>query len=255
MADNEDESVGQAVARGVLWTAAVPFRLGFYATKLGYRAVKGAAQQNAINTLKEADAPNAKARQQERDKQLAALKAAVPPLPPDRMRATIQLNEIKYPITKQRIVQSAFGFPSAEHVPAGEETRYSVDMILELPETDRAIIREHELTGIVLQEEPLYTHDRIIEQQMEFDQMIEAQHHAAAKASYMASKQMFLDGARTAKLTTRVGDLLVSPHSRMFETAHEANEYAEKLKTKLLPRIKELIDQYRGHKQSQTVEF
>ena len=66
---------------------------------------------------------------------------------------------------------------------------------------------------------------------------------------------MAFEHMKTARLETRIGDLLKTPYSRLFERAHQATEYSTLLKTKLLPRMKQLITGHAAHQKTETVEF
>lgn len=156
---------------------------------------------------------------------------------------------------QQRKVARLFGPPKFEYVEIGEDSRYSVDMIITLSETDRAVIREHQLYGIVLQEEPMYTKHDIVARADELDEQAAAARHPVYKAIQESTNKTVVDRMRGDKRVTRVGDLLKQPFSRDFKNEHSATEYADKLKTIFLPRLKELIEKYRDHKRNDTLEF
>jgi hypothetical protein len=46
-----------------------------------------------------------------------------------------------------------------------------------------------------------------------------------------------------------------APYTRIFETLPEANDYADKLKGDLLPRVKDMLDRNVDRKSTETVEF
>lgn len=175
----------------------------------------------------------------EREAQLKALAAAVPSTPLSSMRATVQTNTYK--------VARAF--------------IYSVDMILELTETERAIIKEHELDDIVLEDVSLYSKEDLQRKESDI-----AKHHQAFEDAFTSDKMVreklaeqmdtnTLAMMKTARLKTTVGQLLASPYSRVFNSPHEANDYAQALKTKFLPEMKKIIDKHGAHKQTETLQF
>lgn len=53
----------------------------------------------------------------------------------------------------------------------------------------------------------------------------------------------------------KLGDYLVFPFTKLFESPHEATQYANRLKTKILPSLRELIDSYKTQSSQQTIEF
>ena len=112
--------------------------------------------------------PKQKARDEARAKQLAALKAAVPPGPTERMRATIQLNEYKKPRHERKRIYRLIGEHNYIYHEVGEDTCFSVDMILEMSETERATIKQHELNDIVLEETATYTEEEILKKFIRF---------------------------------------------------------------------------------------
>ena len=52
-----------------------------------------------------------------------------------------------------------------------------------------------------------------------------------------------------------LADYMKAPYSRIFKTLPEANDYSDKLKTELLPKVKELLDRNVDRKATETVEF
>ena len=45
---------------------------------------------------------------------------------------------------------------------------------------------------------------------------------------------------------TRFGDLLVTHYRRIFSNPHEAKDFADKLKTEMLPAVRKLINSYQS---------
>lgn len=239
-----EDKIGDAIG----WTVSAPF-------KLAYRAVKVASQAKELETLATTAAARDEARKQVRAKQLADLAAAAPQGPADRMRATIHLNEYKVPWHEPKKVHHLLGKPSYDYMEVEEHTRYSVDMILQLSETDRAIIRQHRLEEVILDEEPLYTELQTAKSAVENADAIEREDDLLMREILKDGAQRSKEEHRTAKRVTKVGDLLLFRYTREFERPFTAKEYSDKLKTSLLPKLKQLIDRYRNHKQAETLEF
>ena len=171
------------------------------------------------------------------------------------MRATIQLNEYKTPRTKQKRIKRMIGDNSLIFVDAGTETRFTVDMILELSEAERAIVSEHELYNIVLEEVRMYTEQDILERQREYREREDATKDEFLKQIQINADKSIIEGMRENTTKTKIGHLLNRPFSRDFGTPHEAKMYAEKLKTKFLPEVRKLLNSYGTHKQTETLDF
>jgi hypothetical protein len=195
------------------------------------------------------------ARRLAREKQLTALRSAVPPGPPERMRATIQINELRLPQFKQERVRHLIGEDSFVHVETGELTNYAVDMILQMTEMERAMIKQHQLDDIVLEDVPLFTEDELAGARIDDRARVDAAKDPLHKALEKQMVEMADEMKKHERRKTRIGDLLVSPFSRIFDAPHDANEYARKLKTEFLPKTRQLLDRYREYKQTETIEF
>jgi hypothetical protein len=128
-------------------------------------------------------------------------------------------------------------------------------MILEMSETERATIKEHQLNDILLEETPVYTEKQLLKTQAEFDEEVRATKDLILQQITADANKFRLARMKEDRTKTRIGDLLVSPFSRSSDTPHKAKEYADKLKTKFLPEIRKLLDTYSGHKQTETLEF
>jgi hypothetical protein len=216
------------------------------------------AAQKSEQQLAQQNADKDQARRDARAKQLEALRAALPPngaWDPEKMRAVVQINEFKQPRLERKRIHRLIGEDSYMLVEVGEDFRYSVDMALQLSETDRAVIKQHELDDIVLEDTPLYTQEELADIAIHQDQDVRATKDLLRKEITKQIDKQALSLMKEQRSRTRVGDLLVSPFSRVFDSPHEAKEYADKLKTKLLPSVKQLIDRYRGHKQTEILEF
>jgi hypothetical protein len=199
--------------------------------------------------------PTEQARQAARQQQLDALRATLPAGLPDRMRATIQINEVKHPRLKQERIHHLIGEDTFVHAEAGEIAKYTVDMVLQMTETERATIKQHQLDDVVLEDAPLFTEDELVRARIDDRARVDAAKDPLHKAIGKQMLETTEDMRKHERRKTRIGDLLVSPFSRFFDTPHEASEYAHKLKTEFLPKIRQLLDRYREYKQTETIEF
>jgi hypothetical protein len=196
-----------------------------------------------------------KLRDEEREKQLAQLREAVPKTPLERMRATIRVNQIKVPRIERKRIGHLFTEDTFVDAVTGDDLRFAVDMILELTETDRAIIKQDELDDIVLENIPLYSEAEILRRQVADREEVKATKDLLMKEIKKNVTQDTPSLMKEARFITRVGDLVVSPYCRVFDSPHEAREFADKLKTKFLPEIRKLLDTYGSQKATETLEF
>ncbi len=260
----EAMDAGEFFFKAIFWMLVAPFWLAwklvaliweFLAKPAIERGHEKSAAGHQERVLQEQHAPKQKARDELRAKQIEALKAAVPPGPPERMRATIQINEYKKARMEQQRIARLIGEDNFVYVEVGEDTLFSVDMILDMTETERAIIKQHELDDIVLEESATYTELEIIEAKSRFqDEVKGTKDPLRMEIRADIGKQVITD-MQHERTKTRVGDLVVAPFSRSFDRPHKAKEYADRPKTKLLPEVRKLLDSYSAHKQIETLEF
>jgi hypothetical protein len=256
-----DETIA-ALFKVFFWILFAPFWLAWKLLVLIWQfLVKPAIEQRNSNAaatqqaLEQQHNSKQEARNKTRANQIAALKAAVPPGPTERMRATIQLNQYKKPRFERRRISRLIGEDDFIDREVGEDACFSVDMILEMSETERAIVSEHELYDIVLEEFRTYTEQDILESQRDYKERQDATKDEFLKQIQIDVDKTLIEGMRENTTKTKIGHLLNRPFSRDFGTPHEAKMYAEKLKTKFLPEVRKLLDSYRTHKQTETLDF
>jgi hypothetical protein len=199
--------------------------------------------------------PARQAREADRARQIAALKAAVPTAPLERMRATIQINGVKRPVFDHVRTHHLIGEDTVRWEETGEEIKFAVDLILELTETERAIIKQYGLDGIALDDRPAWSEQQLAQMRAEDDEEVEATKAPLLKEVSRQSRELARAMAKREREKTFVTNLLASPFTRIFDTPHEAKQYADKLKTQLLPALRKLIDDHAASKQSETLEF
>jgi hypothetical protein len=209
------------------------------------------SRTNSEERWKSANAEN----DAEREQQLAALNAALPKTPPERMRVTIHFNRFKAPCTEHQYYQG-----HSATVQTGIATRHTVDMFLEFSEVERGIIREHNLADIVIEDKAAYTPEQL--QEMEYQATKQAESVRGLTEQDFLQKEIIKQSlefghrlSKSERTRIRFGDFMVAPFSRDFDTPHEATLYGSQLKTHILPAMKKLLDQYRQHKQAETIEF
>lgn len=251
--------------KAIFWMMVAPFWLAWKLLALIWEFVakphiersnaKSAGKQQQQIAQEQDAAPKKKARNAARAKRLEVLRVAVPPGPPERMRATIQINEYQKARIEQKRVSHLIGEHDYIYVEAGEDTCFSVDMILEMTEAERALIKEHELDDIVLEEIAAYTELEIIKAKGRMEEELRETKDPILMLVRADVDKLVIADMQQERIKTRVGDLLVSPFSRSFDSPHEAKEYTDKLKTKFLPGVRKLLDGYTAHKRSETLEF
>jgi len=88
-----------------------------------------------------------------------------------------------------------------------------------MSETERAIIKQHEPDDIVLEETPAYTEHQLWETKSRYDEEVEGTKDLLGKK--VREQVNVLDLMKSERRKTRVGDLLVSPFSRAFDSPDE----------------------------------
>jgi len=194
--------------------------------------------------------------EEERFAQLRTLRDAVPHSPPQRMRATIHYNTFKTPVFATRYFEGQ----SAEEQ-TGVDTRYAVDLILELSEEERGIVVQNDLHTIVLDDKPLYSKDDLAKRRRAEIERAESmggrgELDLIMKEITKQSADAVAAIAEVHRAQTLVGDFLVAPFTKTFDHAHDAKQYGDELTTEILPGIRKLIESYRGHSERPvTMEF
>jgi hypothetical protein len=247
----------------IFWMLVGPFWLAGKFLSLVWRfAVKPLNQTLAdanAKKLEDSDAAQKaerkKAREDARAKQLDALRAAAPQAPPERMRATIHMNEFKIAKMGTQQVHRLVAEDSWIKVEVAEDTQYAVDMLLEMSETERGIIQQHQLEDLVIEDNPAYTERDLLRSSVASDKQVEATKDILLKEVQKVTNKSSIEMMKQERVTTRLGDYLVSPFTRAFDSPHEAKQYADKLKTKILPTIRSMIDGYSRHVPQETIEF
>jgi hypothetical protein len=128
-------------------------------------------------------------------------------------------------------------------------------MLLEMSEIERALIQEHQLKNIIIEDIPRFSESELQSIADNYEREVAATKDVYLKVTKEATTQAALAALKQDRLQTRLGDYLVFPHSRDFKTPHEAKLYADKLKTTILPAIRSLIDSYKDSTSAQTIEF
>ena len=246
----------ETVAKLVRYLLAAPFWLAWhFIIKPLNQAVADKKAETKQKQLEDADQGVRDKRHAARQKQLDALRAAVPKTTPDSLRATIQINAVTVADSEQRRIPRIFADDSIVFVDGPERTRYAVDMILELSETERATIKEHNLHDYVIEDRPLYTPEDLERNRQRHDGYAASFKDPKVAELWDRHTEELLAADRAARLQTKLGDYLVSPCSRLFDDRIDARQYAEKLKTKTLPQIKSIIETYAADLGPQTISL
>jgi len=208
-----------------LWWALIPYFIFKWSYKYIYVPYDDAKETKRLSEAAE----RAQIRQANQLELLAQkLREAAPKTPVEKMRATILVE--------------------------GSE----VDMLVELSEQERAVIRQHDLSYIELENVPLYSADEIA--RMRADHQREADEISAVRQPYLKavvqqSVHNVAELQKRERSITTLGDLLVVPYRRTFSSTYEAKQHADRLKSEHLPKVRQIIDQFMAHKPVETVEF
>jgi len=237
-----------------------PFILFYYICKYFYRWVVRPAiersHQKRAEVLVERDLMlNSESESLVRNIQLKQLTDSLPKDLPQRMRAVFAVNKIEVREPQQKRIKHLIGEDTFVTDYSQKATKYAADMILQLTETERAIIRQHSLDDVVLEDEAAFSQADLVRIRSEAQERSSSIKDDLLREVTKTVDADVNDMLRHERRKTRVGDLLVSPFSRDFETYHEAHDYLDILKTKHLPQIRQLIDRYRNLQQNQTIEF
>ena len=130
-----------------------------------------------------------------------------------------------------------------------------VTVVVELPEEDRAILRAHELGGVELKNVPAYTPDQIKDIKTSQQQSVDSTADPMMKEWAQQAANEFVEKQTKRRKILIVVDLLREPYSAYFETLPQAEQFAEGMRKDILPKLRELIEKYRCHKDSETIEF
>jgi hypothetical protein len=225
----------------------IPFRI--------IRAIIRSANASSFERQQEALRKKLAESEEKRIKELdTELFAQVPKAPVERMRATIQL-EKSWQLETTTAYDGHLGAGVAE---TGEKRlRYSVGMVLEFSELERAVIKQHNIDLIEISNERLYDDLALARIKEDQDKETKALGPPVTleKALVIQDIKNFQEHAKQERLVTIVGDLLVVPYRRYFNSDHEAKLFSDGLKTKLLPEVRKLIDSYMNFKPVETVQF
>lgn len=153
----------------VFWFFAAPFWLAWKIIKLVWEYIAKPLNQKLADDLaeKRAEELNRQCqdkeaeRQKVRSEQIAALRAAAPQSPPERMRATIHVNEVKIPRLQRKQVKHLVAEHSWITVEVGEDARWAVDMLLEMSETERGVVRQYQLEDVTIEDAPTFDKDAL----------------------------------------------------------------------------------------------
>lgn len=257
------DEASEAFIKLIFYAFIAPFWLTWHAIRLTWKYIavplieREHERTASANVERQAAAtePARRARQDARTRQLEDLKAAVPLAPLERMRATIQLHEFKQPRVERVRTRRLIGEDTFTIAERGEDFKFAVDMILELTETERAIIKQYELDDVVLEDRPAFTEDQLVDIRVRDNEELKATKDLLLKEIKRQVMDQSQAMSKMERDKMRVGDLLVSPYSRVFDSPHDSKEFADKLKTKYLPAIRKLIDGHGIAKQSETLEF
>jgi hypothetical protein len=128
-------------------------------------------------------------------------------------------------------------------------------MILVMSEKERSIIKEYKLEHVPIENDPTFSQEDIDKATAETRQRADAAKDIYLQAVRANILEMTRESFKSDRTITTLGDYLAQPFSRSFDERHEAAEYANKLKTKILPKIRALIDSSSREKTNDIVEF
>jgi hypothetical protein len=169
------------------------------------------------------------------------------------MRATIHVNKF----TAFTMLRGAGGYGPATET---DVPRYVVDMVLQFSEQDRAAILVTHLDQVVFETVSLLTSDQILNELAKFDSEYESYsststHGLTMRALMDQRRESYGSLADKTKEITLADYMAATGYSQIFNTLPEANDYSDKLKSAILPKIRTLLDKNASRETKQTLEF
>jgi hypothetical protein len=121
----------------------------------------------------------------------------------------------------------------------------TVFLQIALTEQERAAIQQNQLGGIVIESTPMFSEEELEESAHELESHLKTIDPILDTDGFVdglrRDNRKHIDQRRQMNHETKLAQYLDPLFKRPFETPYEANEYADKLKTKILPEIKKII--------------
>lgn len=166
------------------------------------------------------------------------------------MRATVDIGEEHVPSSYETSTGGWFKKKEVTHYTAHYQT---ITVLLELTEEERSTIIRYKLQDEVLENIPKYTEEQLAN-------MFESSNpnlKGGALEMWEQNAQELKAQHRAERNILTISDLLAQPYKKQFGGAQvrEAAEFADKMKTKFLPRVGALLKQHADVPKSETLEF
>jgi hypothetical protein len=167
------------------------------------------------------------------------------------MQATITLGKDVQDRIEQQIERRSFGRSETKYVKIGEDITYKVGLVLDLTEEERSTVLEYGLGQIELENFATYTAEEIAQHDRDAQARVDAIGGSSQRAynSRAISKQtndIVHEWHAKDRTIIRVADFFTNPYVRQFKTHYEAVTYARRLKSQLLPRLRQLMEEVRS---------
>jgi hypothetical protein len=171
------------------------------------------------------------------------------------MRATVDIGEED---TTESYEVSTGGWFKKKEIVTYHPHYHTVTVLLELTEEERATIQKYDLQKQVLEDRPRWTADEVAEAR---------QRHIDSNQENLNSRNVTLkaiaeqgvedadESMRNQRDRTTVADLLAQPCVVRYGKPLQAANYADRLKTKILPALSELLKKHATAPKSETLEF
>jgi hypothetical protein len=148
------------------------------------------------------------------------------------VKISIDQSEKPWEFTRNEQTTSFFGKPKLKEI---KETRqaYFVKLFIELTQEEMAIVRTYDLMEMVLLEEPrdlTYCYDQL---------------YISANSLMEQINQEALEDAKRNPLQYKLEQFLASTgFTNRFDSLREANDYIQRLKNDILPKVKRTMEHY-----------
>jgi len=172
------------------------------------------------------------------------------------MRATVDVLEEDVKVPYQKFVKKKLFGGDVYETAYSEERRHVVSTLVELTEEELAIIRNYGFSTQLLDDSPAHTAEEIQSMQEAQEQSTLLQHKDPAVRQFgWDGVNEFMDKYKAERDRTSVADLLQRPLRREFIKPIQAAQYADRIKTRILPALSTLLKKHANVPKSETLEF
>jgi hypothetical protein len=169
------------------------------------------------------------------------------------MKATVSVEAVKEPTYLTVQGKRWWNSPARERGP-DRTVGHQVVLDLQLSEAERGTILAYQIQLLSLEDRPKWTFDELERLAHQQENFIKTTKTETMRTYYQSQLPSFQEREKE-RVKVEITEYMISPYIRRFESITEAHDYAEKLKTEILPTLKDLIEKYRDRKSVETLEL